>query len=145
MGRDDKGELLFAWAKQIEPGSPLVGEGKAAFCAIKRAIENEFSKIIVEVDAWNVIDPLSNAGKTPHWSIVEVVTDILYFVKCFDAIVFSFVYREGSVPVHLLAQWTAFVNWVGSVSISKVPLLVSEVVERESFRPSRLLYSVSHK
>ena len=145
MGRDDKGELLFAWAKQIEPGSPLVGEGKAAFCAIKRAIENEFSKIIVEVDAWNVIDPLTNAGKTPHWSIVEVVTDILYFVKCFDAIVFSFVYREGSVPVHLLAQWTAFVNWVGSVSISKVPLLVSEVVERESFRPSRLLYSVSHK
>ena len=75
VGRDDKGELLFAWAEQIEPVSPLVGEAKATLCAIKRAIENGFSKIIVEGDAWNVIDPLSNAGKTPHWSIVEVVTD----------------------------------------------------------------------
>ena len=74
-----------------------------------------------------------------------MVTDILYFVKCFDAIVFSFVYREGSVPVHLLAQWTAFVNWVGSVSISKVPFLVSEDVETGDLRPSVFLYSVSHK
>ena len=79
-------------------------EAKAALCAIKRAIENGFSKIIVEVDAWNVIDPLSNAGKTPHWSIVKVVIDILYFVKCFDAIIFSFVYREGNVSDYLLAQ-----------------------------------------
>ena len=87
-------------------------------------------------DAWNVIDPLSNAKKTPHWSIVEVVTDILYFVKCFDAIVFSFVYREGNVPTHLLAQWTAFVNWVGPIPISKVPLLVSEAMEEMVSGPS---------
>ena len=140
VGKDDKGDLLFAWAEQIEPGSPLV-----ALCAVKRAIENGFSKIIVEGDAWNVIDPLSNTGNGPHWSIVEVVTDILDFVKCFDAILFSFVYREGNVPTHLLAQWAAFVNWVRPVSISKVPLLVSEVVERDGFRPSHLLYSVIHK
>ena len=145
VGKDDKRDLLFAWAEQIEPGSPLVGEAKAALCAVKRAIENGFSKIIVEGDAWNVIDPLSNTGNGPHWSIVEVVTDILDFVKCFDAILFSFVYREGNVPTHLLAQWAAFVNWVRPVSISKVPLLVSEVVERDGFRPSHLLYSVIHK
>ena len=74
-----------------------------------------------------------------------MVTDILDFVKCFDAILFSFVYREGNVPTHLLAQWAAFVNWVRPVFISKVPLLVSEVVERDGFRPSHLLYSVIHK
>ena len=66
VGRDDKGDLMFAWAKQIEPGSPLMGEAKATLCAIKRAIENGFSKIIVEGDAWNVIDPLSNTGMTSH-------------------------------------------------------------------------------
>ena len=66
VGRDDKGDLMFAWAKQIEPGSPLMGEAKATLCAIKRAIENGFSKIIVEGDAWNVIDPLSNTRMTSH-------------------------------------------------------------------------------
>ena len=44
VGKDDKGELLFAWAEQIEPGSPLVGEAKAALCAIKRATEMGFLK-----------------------------------------------------------------------------------------------------
>nr|XP_023927580.1 uncharacterized protein LOC112038979 [Quercus suber] len=136
VGRDDKGVLVFAWTEQIEPSSPLVGKAKAALCAIKRAIENGFSKIIVEGDAWNVIDPLSSAGKTPHWSIMEVITDILDLVKCFEAIVFSFVYREGNVPAHLLAQWAAFVNWVGPVPISKVPLLVTRAVERDGFRRS---------
>ena len=144
VGRDDKGDLMFAWAKQIEPGSPLMGEAKAALCAIKRAIENGFSKIIVEGDAWNVIDPLSNTGMTSHWSIAEVITNILDFVKCFDDISFS-VYREGHVSAHLLAKWVAFVNWVGPVPISKVSLLVSETVERDGFRPSLLLYFVVHK
>ena len=71
----------------------LVGEVKIALFTIKKDIEHGFSKIIMEGDAWNVIDPLSNAGKTLHWSIVGVVTDILDFVKCFDAILFSFVYK----------------------------------------------------
>ena len=39
-------------------------------------------------------------------------------------------YRGGNVPAHLLAQWAAFVNWVGLVPMSKVPLLVSEAMER---------------
>ena len=81
---------------------------------------------------------------TSHWSIAEVITNILDFVKCFDDISFS-VYREGHVSAHLLAKWVAFVNWVGPVPISKVSLLVSETVERDGFRPSLLLYSVVHK
>ncbi|KAL0014567.1 hypothetical protein SO802_001636 [Lithocarpus litseifolius] len=97
VGRDYKGDLIFAWAEQVEPGSPLVGEVKAALCAIKRAIENGFSKIIVEGDA------LSNTGMKPHWSVAEVITDILDFVKCFDAISFSFMYRESNVLAYLLA------------------------------------------
>ena len=81
---------------------------------------------------------------TSHWSIAEVITNILDFVKCFDDISFS-MYREDNVPAHLLAKWAAFVNWVEPIPISKVPLLVSEVVERDGFRPSHLLYSVIHK
>ena len=75
-----------------------------------------------------------------------MVTDILYFVKCFDAIVFFFfLYGEGNIPTYLLAQWATFVNWVGSIPISKIPFLVSEDVETDDFRPSVFLYSVSHK
>ena len=103
MGRDEKGDLIFAWAEQVELSSPLVGEAKVALCVIKRAIENGFSKIIVEGDACNVKDPLSNTGMKPHWSIAEVTADILDFVKCFDVVSFSFMYRDWNVPSHLLA------------------------------------------
>ena len=104
VGRDDKGDLIFAWAEQVEPGSPLVGVAKVALCAIKRAIENGFSKIIVEGDAWNVKDPLCNIGMKPHCSIAKVIADILDFVKCFDVVSFSYMYRDSNVPSYLLAH-----------------------------------------
>ena len=56
-----------------------------------------------------------------------MVADILDLVKCFDG--FSF-----------LAQWAAFVNWVGLVPISSVSLLVVQVVERDSYKPSLFFF-----
>ena len=39
--KDDKGVLLMAWAEQIDPGSPILGEEKAALCAIRRASQED--------------------------------------------------------------------------------------------------------
>lgn len=35
--RDYKGVLLMAWAEQIDPERPILGEAKADLCAIRRA------------------------------------------------------------------------------------------------------------
>ncbi|XP_065634872.1 uncharacterized protein LOC136069815 [Quercus suber] len=80
VGRDDKGDLIFAWIEQVGQDSPLVGEAKVALCAIRKAIDKGFSKVFVEGNAWNVIDPLRNAGMKPLWSIAKLVADILDLV-----------------------------------------------------------------
>ena len=48
VSKDDKGVLLMAWAEQIDPGSPILGEEKAALCAIRRASQEDYKKIIME-------------------------------------------------------------------------------------------------
>ena len=81
MGRDDSGKLLLAWAEQLDPGNSLLGEAKAAWCAIKCAAMEGYRNIILEGDALNVIDPLKNVDYVPHWSIKSIYDDI--FCKCF--------------------------------------------------------------
>lgn len=54
-------------------------------------------------------------------------------------------YRESNVPTHIITQRAAFANWVGSIPISRVPLLVTQDVERDDTRPSLLLYFDIHK
>ena len=97
----------------------------------------------MEGDTWNVIDPLRNTDMKPHWSIVEVVANILDRVKCLNgfSLSFSSMYKEGNAPAHLLAQWAAFVNLAWPAPIPSIPLLVARVVERDGSRPSLLLYS----
>ena len=38
----------MAWAEQIDPGSPILEEAKAALCAIRRASQEDYKKIIME-------------------------------------------------------------------------------------------------
>ena len=48
----------------------------------------------------NVIGPLRNPDYPPNWSIKPLIDDILYFVKFFENVYFSFVSREGnSLPI----------------------------------------------
>ena len=70
-----------------------------------------FQNIILEGDAWNVIESLKKSDVTPHWSIRSILDDILFFVHRFSNVEFSFVHRMGNVSTHLLAQWAALVNW----------------------------------
>ena len=88
----------------------MLGEAKAAWCAIKCVAMEGYRNIILEGDALNVIDPSKNVDYVPHWSIKSIYDDILYLSKSFVNVSFSFVNREGNVLAHLLAQWAAFVS-----------------------------------
>ena len=48
-----------------------------------------FQNIILEGDAWNVIEPLKKSDVTPHWSIRSILDDILFFVHRFSNVEFS--------------------------------------------------------
>ena len=61
----ENGEMLLAWVDQLVSESPLLGEAKAALRAIKRAVLEGYINIIIESDAWNVIEPLSKYDAAP--------------------------------------------------------------------------------
>ena len=49
-----------------------------------------------------------------------IVEDILNLAKSFVNVNFSFVYREGNMSAHLLAQWAAILLWTRLVPISSL-------------------------
>ena len=113
-----------------------MGEAKAACRAIRLAASEGYENIILEGDAWNVIEPIRNADVDPHWSIKSLCDDILYFVKYFNNVKFSFVCREGNVSAHLLAQWAILVSWTGPVYISNLPSSILLALDRNGIWPS---------
>ena len=78
------GNTLKAWSDQFVPSSPLVGEARATWSAIRLAVvaSEGYENIILEGDAWNVIKPIRNVDVDPQWSIKTLYDDILYFAFC---------------------------------------------------------------
>ena len=113
----------------------MLGEARAAWFAMRCAVNEGFQNIILEGDAWNVIESLKKSDVTPHWSIRSILDDILFFVHRFSNVEFSFVHRMGNVSTHLLAQWAALVNWSRPVPISNLPSHVSQAFVRDGSKP----------
>ena len=148
VSRDSMGNTLKAWSDHFISSSPLVGEARAAWSAMMLVVNEGYENIILEGDVWNVIKPIRNADVDPHWSIKALCDDILYFVKFFNNVKFSFVCREGNVSTHLLAQWAALVNWTGPVSISYLPSSIFGLRIEMEFGPVLLflpLFGLSNK
>ena len=103
MGRDIVGNLLLAWLEQFESGTSLLGEARVAWCAMRCAMNEGFKNIILEGDAWNVIELLKKSDVAPHWSIRSIFENILYFANCFSNVEFSFVHRKSNISAHLFA------------------------------------------
>ena len=72
----------------------MLGEAKAAWLAIKKAADERFKRIILEGDVLNVIKPSKNKAVVSHWRIKTILEDILFLVKSFDNVSFSFMCRE---------------------------------------------------
>ena len=135
VGKDNHGRVVLAWTDILDPGSPLWGEAKVAYAAVKKAVEAGLKKVIIEGDAWNVIEPLKDKKSSSEWTIDVILQNILTLCSLFDDFSFSFVKREGNSSTHLLALWAAFCNNLGSISISNPFLLVAQVLERDGQRP----------
>ena len=96
-------ELFWLGLTFLDSGSPLWGEAKAAYAAVNKAIDAGFKKVIIEGDAWNVIEPLKDKKSSSEWTIDVILQNILTLCSLFDDVSFSFVKREGNSSAHLLA------------------------------------------
>ncbi|KAL0003024.1 hypothetical protein SO802_016805 [Lithocarpus litseifolius] len=133
--RDTTDNLFLAWSEQFESENSLLGEAKAAWYVIRCAVNEGFQNKILEGDVWNVTEPLKKSDVAPHWSIRSILEDILFFANCFSNVEFLLSIEKGNVSAHLLAQWTALVNWSGLVPISNLPSHVFQAFVRDGPRP----------
>ena len=138
MNLDYKLAYYFLALEQTEP---ILGEAKASWLAIKKAADEGFKRIILEGDVLNVIESLKNKAVVPHWRIKAVLEDILFLVKYFDNVSFSFIYRDGNITTHFLAQWAALLNWSGPVFIFNLSPILVKALDRDGHRPS--LYCIA--
>ena len=141
VGKDNRGRVVLDWIDILDTGSPLWSEAKAVYAAINKVVEAGLKKVIIEGDAWNVIEPLKDKKSSSDWTIDVILLNILALCSLFDDVSFSFMKREGNSSAHLLAFWVAFCNNLGSISISNPFLLVAQVLERDGQKPmSSMLY-----
>ena len=65
VSRDSMGNILKAWSDQFPSNSPLVAEAREAWSAIRLATSEGYENIMLEGDAWNIIEPIRNANVDP--------------------------------------------------------------------------------
>ena len=54
VSRDSMGNTLKAWSDQFLSNSPLVGEARVAWSAIRLVASEGYENIILKGDVWNV-------------------------------------------------------------------------------------------
>ncbi|XP_030924951.1 uncharacterized protein LOC115951982 [Quercus lobata] len=69
VGRDNRGRVVLDWIDILDTGSPLWSEAKAVYAAVNKVVEVGLKKVIIEGDAWNVIEPLKDKKSSSDWTI----------------------------------------------------------------------------
>jgi ribonuclease HI len=86
VARNDKGEVLGIWAKADCVEEHEVAEAKAVLWALQMAMEEDYSRVIVEGDAKGIMDPLQQPLNPVNWTISSILGDVhsiaAYFLNC---------------------------------------------------------------
>uniref|UniRef100_A0A2N9G2U3 CCHC-type domain-containing protein n=1 Tax=Fagus sylvatica TaxID=28930 RepID=A0A2N9G2U3_FAGSY len=71
--RNDMGHVINGWAKKVETTDPATVEAAALLWALEIAVENKFTKIVVEGDAKLCIDAITIETTSIPWRIHNLV------------------------------------------------------------------------
>jgi hypothetical protein len=74
--RNDMGHVINGWAKKVETTDPATVEAAALLWALEIAVENKFTKIVVEGDAKLCIDAITIETTSIPWRIHNLVHSI---------------------------------------------------------------------
>ena len=81
IARNTKGEVLQVWTKLHISCPPLQAEASAILWAIQLAQSLNWDHIIFEVDAKDCFDPISPLDFSPNWTISNLISNLLSFVR----------------------------------------------------------------
>ncbi|KAB1213710.1 hypothetical protein CJ030_MR5G004853 [Morella rubra] len=119
--RNSDGLLLFAWTKRLPPGTPLVGEARAALFAVQEACLLSYPLVVFQGDNLQVCRTLSQADFSPDWSIDPIICDIQALLEAHASWSFSHVRRGANLLAHNVAKWAVNENLDGSIPPCCIP------------------------
>ncbi|KAK9265588.1 hypothetical protein L1049_001695 [Liquidambar formosana] len=119
--RDSNGNFLFAWTTNDFAFDPAVVEAKAACLALANTRTLGLHNIILEGDAAEVLEQISNWDSIPSWSINPLVCDARSSLRNFSFWSVNCISQLANKAAHALTQWAAFCNRYGIIPISDLP------------------------
>ena len=105
VGRNESGEVLKVWTKIHDLCSPTQVEATAIQWALKLAIDENWSNIVVEGDSKICLDALSKAEEPSNWSISSITWDTAVLSVFFDNCKFCRVKRSLNSAAHSAAKY----------------------------------------
>ncbi|KAB1226540.1 hypothetical protein CJ030_MR1G001436 [Morella rubra] len=118
--RNSAGSLLFAWTKRRPPGTPLVGEARAAFLLFRRVVCLVNFSLTLKVTICRSVT-LSLPLFSPDWSIGSLVQDNKTLLEVHTSWTVSHVGRDANRLAHKLSQWAVLVNLEGNTPMHCIP------------------------
>jgi hypothetical protein len=113
IARNDKGEVLKAWAKQSNCCDPLEAETSAVLWALQLAASESFMNIVIEGDAKVCFDAIADNSPAP-WTISSLITNIIELSNLSCLVVFV---GLGGEQMILHTRWQNLLPIVDFLSI----------------------------
>ncbi|XP_059067899.1 uncharacterized protein LOC131858619 [Cryptomeria japonica] len=103
VARNDKGDILFKGARQLQDGTNNEVEIQTALMATELAINMKIPKLHLEGDSQVIINAIAK-GNTPSWKLSHWVEIIREKLNLFEEFQVSHVRRGANVVADLLSN-----------------------------------------
>ena len=130
IARNDKGEVLKAWAKQSKCCDPLQAETSAVLWALQLAASESFMHIIIEGDAKVCFDAIADNSPAP-WTVSSLINNITKLSNSFLSCCFCWIRRGANDAAHTLAKFASHSSFPLYCNYDSLPLTVWEVCMRD--------------
>ena len=111
--RNEKGELLKAWAKHTDGGDTLEANTHAVLWALELALLEGFQDIIIEGDAKLCLDAIGDKSVS-SWTIGSLIDNIGERSNFFMSFSFCWVKRDANYVAHALAKFASSLSSISS-------------------------------
>jgi ribonuclease HI len=129
--RKDIGHVINGWAKKVETTDLATVEATTLLWALEIAVENKFTKIVVEADAKLCIDAITIETTSIPWRIHSLVHSLKVLAFEFSVCSFCWVRRDANGVAHSLAKFASSLNSCFSCNSSNLPPSVREAWIRD--------------
>ncbi|KAF5202703.1 hypothetical protein FRX31_007710 [Thalictrum thalictroides] len=98
--------LLLSTSTSSESASSETSEEaecRGLCAAIRRGIEQQLSKVVIESDNQSAVDYLNGKSVNLSWQSAAILDQAVSLSKCFSSVFFTFCHRSGNALAHTLA------------------------------------------